>query len=163
MAESTFGRLAVNDGKLVSRLRFGGRVRGKTVDRVRAFMTRQKEVDGVTRRIRPQMAVSEPMSAPAPMPITETTESSDKNFRFYENPASVLVLTNMYYSEAPWLTPNSVTAATSLVWHEQSLLGNTAHEFEQQITDLQGFLAQNWRAKVSKVSGNPIYEKPVVL
>src|SRR5271163_4050525 len=42
MAESTFGRLAVNDGKLVSRLRLGGRVRGKTIERVRAFMTRQK-------------------------------------------------------------------------------------------------------------------------
>src|SRR5262249_33783155 len=58
---------------------------------------------------------------------------------------------------------NSVTAATSLVWHEEALLGNTAHDFETQITQLQGFLAQNWRAKVSKVSGNPIYEKPVVL
>ena len=38
--------------------------------------------------------------------------------RFFEHPATVLVMTNMYYSEAPWLTPNSVTAATSLVWHE---------------------------------------------
>ena len=25
--------------------------------------------------------------------------------RFYEHPATVLVITNMYYSEAPWLTP----------------------------------------------------------
>ena len=32
MAESTFGRLAVNDGKLVSRLRLGGRVTTDTVD-----------------------------------------------------------------------------------------------------------------------------------
>ena len=38
MAESTFGRLAVNDGKLVSRLRLGGRVTTDTVDRVRAFI-----------------------------------------------------------------------------------------------------------------------------
>ena len=83
--------------------------------------------------------------------------------RFYEHPSSILVLTNMYYAEAPWLTPNSVNAATSLVWHEQSLLGSTAHDFEEQITELQGFLSQNWKAKVSKVSGNPIYEKPVVL
>jgi hypothetical protein len=83
--------------------------------------------------------------------------------RFYEHPATVLVITNMYYAEAPWLAPNSVTAATSLVWHEQSLLGSTAHEFEEQITALQPFLAENWRAKVSKTSGNPIYEKPVVL
>ncbi|MGB8182870.1 MAG: hypothetical protein WCF13_10910, partial [Stellaceae bacterium] len=62
-----------------------------------------------------------------------------------------------------WLTPNSVTAATSLVWHEVGLMGSTSHEFEQQITELQSFLNQNWRAKASKVSGNPIYEKPVVL
>src|SRR5215471_4607975 len=38
MAESTFGRRAVNDGKFVSRLRVGGRVTTQTVDRVRAFM-----------------------------------------------------------------------------------------------------------------------------
>ena len=29
IAESTFGRLAVNDGKLVGRLRLGGRVSGQ--------------------------------------------------------------------------------------------------------------------------------------
>ena len=39
MAESTFGRRAVNDGKLVSRLRIGGRVTMETVERVRTFMT----------------------------------------------------------------------------------------------------------------------------
>src|SRR5258706_15332996 len=38
MAESTFGRLAVNDGKLVSRLRFGGRVTLNTVERVQSFI-----------------------------------------------------------------------------------------------------------------------------
>ncbi|HKT19738.1 MAG TPA: hypothetical protein VJR47_16935 [Stellaceae bacterium] len=256
MAESTFGRLAVNDGKLVSRLRFGGRVRGKTVERVRAFMMRQREADGTARRLRVPMP-QETDTAPAPARPAEASpangESTDKNFRFYDNrqkyllfvntcsekwvvadrvamelanihphppglrifdagvgdgtvltrvmrsmherfptvpfyivgkeisledvrltlekmpdrfyehPATVLVLTNMYYSEAPWLTPNSVTAATSLIWHEQSLLGSTAHEFEMQITELQTFLGQNWRAKVSKTTGNPIYEKPVVL
>ena len=82
--------------------------------------------------------------------------------RFSEHPATVVVLTNMYYSEAPWLMPHSVTAATSLVWHEVGLIGSSAHEFEEQITALQPFLADNWRAKVS-ASGNPIYEKPVVL
>jgi hypothetical protein len=72
-------------------------------------------------------------------------------------------MTNLYYSEAPWLTPKSVTAATSMVWKEVALLGNTAHEFEQQITDLQSFLAEHWRAKINPATGNPIYEKPVVL
>src|SRR5438105_13855574 len=32
--------------------------------------------------------------------------------RFYEHPATVLVVTNMYYTEAPWLTPHAVAAAT---------------------------------------------------
>ena len=41
MAESTFGRHAVNDGKLVSRLRLGGRVTTDTVERVRAFIARE--------------------------------------------------------------------------------------------------------------------------
>src|SRR5437667_4910862 len=83
--------------------------------------------------------------------------------RLYEHPAMVLVITNMFYSEAPWLKPNSVTSATSLVWHELSLGGSTAHEFEEQITDLQPFLAEHWRARVGASSGNPVYEKPVVL
>ena len=39
MAESTFGRLSVNDGKLASRLRFGGRVTTYTVDRIRQFIS----------------------------------------------------------------------------------------------------------------------------
>src|SRR5213596_4405429 len=38
--------------------------------------------------------------------------------RFYEHPATVLVVTNMYYSEAPWLQPRAVEHATSMVWHE---------------------------------------------
>jgi hypothetical protein len=83
--------------------------------------------------------------------------------RFFEHPATVLIMTNMYYAEAPWLTPRSVTAATSLVWHEVALAGGTAHDFEEQITALQPFLAENWRAAVSPTSGNPVYEKPVVL
>src|SRR5437899_4756286 len=38
LAESTFGRRAVNDGKLASRLRNGGRITTDTLDRIRAFM-----------------------------------------------------------------------------------------------------------------------------
>lgn len=240
MAESTFGRHAVNDGKLVSRLRLGGRVTTHTVERVRAFIAREPPptVNGVL--------------LPAPLPAAPDVGVVG-NFRFYDNrqkyllfvttcsekwviaqrvgmelgnihprppalrvfdagtgdgtvlvrtmramhhrfptmpfyvvakeisledvrlalekmpdrlfehPATVLVMTNMYYAEAPWLTPNSVTSATSLVWHEIALLGNTAHDFETQITDLRDFLAEHWRALVSRTTGNPIYEKPVVL
>jgi hypothetical protein len=83
--------------------------------------------------------------------------------RFFEHPSTVLVMTNLYYSEAPWLAPKSVTAATSLVWKEVALTGATSSEFEQQIIELQPFLNEHWRASVSKTSGNPAYAKPVVL
>src|SRR5579871_1300986 len=83
--------------------------------------------------------------------------------RFMEHPSSVLVMTNLYYAEAPWLMPKSVAAATSMVWHEVALRGNTAAEFDEQIAALQPFLTQNWRAHVSEKSGNPVYDKPVVL
>ena len=83
--------------------------------------------------------------------------------RFFEHPATVLVLTNLAYADAPWLHVKSLNAASSLVWHELPLLGNSAHRFEQQIINLEPFLAQNWKADVSARTGNPIYERPVVL
>jgi hypothetical protein len=83
--------------------------------------------------------------------------------RLFEHPATVLVLTNMHYTEAPLLTPRSVTAASSMVWHELPLAGATSHDFETQITQLQPFLAEHWRARMSQTTGNPVYEKPVVL
>jgi hypothetical protein len=73
------------------------------------------------------------------------------------------VMTNLYYREAPWLVPDSVVAATSLAWRELALAGTTSHEFEQQITALGDFLAENWRAKPHPRTGNPIYERPAVL
>ena len=83
--------------------------------------------------------------------------------RFYEHPSSVVVLTNLYYSEAPWLTPKSPTAAQGLIWKEVALTGNSSHDFEEQLTDLQSFLSENWNAKVSPKTGNPTYERPIVL
>jgi hypothetical protein len=83
--------------------------------------------------------------------------------RFYEHPSMVLVLTNMYYSEAPWLTPKSLPAAASMVWHELALSGSTGRHFEQQITDLQPFLSEHWRASTNPKTGNLVYEKPAVL
>ncbi len=241
IAESTFGRLAVNDGKLVGRLRLGGRVTTETVERVRAFIAREPHpsANGVP------VAMPRPLSPPAadaahnfrfydnrqkyllfvttcsekqviaqrvvlelanihPRPpalrvfdagmgdgtvLARTMRAMHTRFptmpfyivgkelsvedvrlvlekmsdRLFEHPAMVLVITNMLYSEAPWLKPNSVTSATSLVWHELSLTGNTAHQFEAQITDLQPFLAEHWRARASPTTGNPVYEKPVVL
>src|ERR1700749_3691386 len=43
LAESTFGRRAVNDGKLASRLRHGGRLTTETLDRIRSFLTRKRD------------------------------------------------------------------------------------------------------------------------
>src|SRR5277367_1048561 len=43
LAESTFGRRAVNDGKLANRLRNGGRITTETVDRIIAFMNANRE------------------------------------------------------------------------------------------------------------------------
>src|SRR5207245_8294374 len=83
--------------------------------------------------------------------------------RFVEHPATVLVLTNLAYADAPWLHVRSVSAASSLVWHEVALTGTTAHKFEEQITDLEPFLAENWKAGVSPKTGNPVYDRPVVL
>jgi len=243
MAESTFGRLAVNDGKLVGRLRLGGRVTTDTEDRVRAFIAR------------PRKATATNGAAPVTLPLAAGpgVVGDAQNFRFYDNrqkyllfvttcsekwviaqrvglelanihprppalrvfdagtgdgtvlartmramhsrfptmpfyivgkeisledvrlalekmpdrlfehPATVLVMTNMSYSEAPWLTPASVASATSLIWHELALTGGTAHQFEEQIAELQPFLAEHWRARVGPKSGNPVYEKPVVL
>jgi hypothetical protein len=237
MAETTFGRRAVNDGKFTSRLRDGGRVTLETVQRVQHFI----EGNGA--------AAETPASVPAPA----TEPDPAKNFRFYDNrqkylmfvntcsekwvvaervglelgnihprppavrlfdagvgdgtvlarvmrsmhqrfrwmpfyvvgkeisledvrlalekmpdrfhehPATVLVMTNLYYAEAPWLLPSAIAAATSLVWEEVALRGDTSAEFEEQITALQPFLSQHWRASVSPKSGNPVYSKPVVL
>ena len=72
MAESTFGRLAVNDGKLVSRLRFGGRVTTETVDRVRAFIARepQRVVNGAAApACRPPAGRAPPRPPPHELPL----------------------------------------------------------------------------------------------
>jgi SAM-dependent methyltransferase len=80
--------------------------------------------------------------------------------RFYEHPATVLVMTNMFYSEAPWLRPN---AQRPVQWMEVALEGATSSQFERQITQLQDFLADSWRTLLSPTTGNPLYERPVAL
>jgi len=83
--------------------------------------------------------------------------------RLFEHPATALVFTNMFYSEAPWLEPRSAAASERVVWKEVALKGSTAHEFDRQIAELDGFLGENWQAAQSPKTGNPIYERPVVL
>src|SRR5215468_2171643 len=254
LAESTFGRRAVNDGKLASRLRNGGRITTDTLDRIRAFMAENRAPNASLRapvigENGGGLAVAS-AHAPAPMRAPNDPQRNFRFFdnrqkyllfvntcsekwvianrvglelanihprppavrafdagvgdgtvmvrvlramhdrfptipfyvvgkeisledvrlalqkmsdRFYEHPATVLVLTNLAYADAPWLAVKSLSAASSLVWHEVPLTGNSAYRFEQQITDLVPFLAQNWRAGVSAKTGNPVYERPVVL
>jgi hypothetical protein len=285
LAESTFGRRAVNDGKLANRLRNGGRITTETVDRIQAFMDAHRAAgplrtlhgglraepvaapDGTpggpsnqgTSRLPEAATVPSatlvPNSAPAPRHFMSRPAPQDpqRNFRFFDNrqkyllfvntcsekwvvahrvgqelvnihprppavrlfdagigdgtvlarvmramhdrfpampfyvvgkeisledtrltlqkvpdrfvehPATVLVLTNLAYADAPWLHVKSVSAASSLVWQEVALTGTTAHKFEEQITDLEPFLAENWKATVSPKTGNPVYDRPVVL
>jgi len=83
--------------------------------------------------------------------------------RFIEHPNTVLVLTNMYYKEAPWLTPSSGVDAASLNWHEVGLKGSTSKDFEAQISDLQPILAEGWRTAANKKTGSLRYVRPTVL
>ncbi len=226
LAESTFGRRAVNDGKLTARLRNGGRITTETLDRIRGFMemnrapavraavlerpreprhpatqapsgqrdpqrnfrffdNRQKyllfvstcsEKCVIASRLTLELANVHPRAMHDRFPTTPfyvvgkeisledvrlaLQKMSD---RFFEHPATVLVLTNLAYADAPRLAVKSLSAASSMVWHEVPLSGDSAYRFEQQITDLVPFLSQNWKAGVSPKTGNPAYERPVVL
>src|SRR6266702_8561454 len=68
MAESTFGRRAVNDGKLVHRLREGKRITIDTLDRIQAYIAASG-------------------GAPPPRALEVAPERRDprSNFRFFEN------------------------------------------------------------------------------
>jgi len=250
IAESTFGRRAVNDGKFVARLRDGARITLETLERVSAFIAKHGvAVPASPPELLPLVRVAErPPPAPAPQEappsrnfrffdnrqkyllfvstcgekeviarrvgmelahiaprppavrvfdagmgdgtvLTRVMREMHRRFptmpfyfvgkeisledvrltlekmadRFYEHPATVLVVTNMYYSEAPWLVPKAPEAAQALLWHEVALAGTTGHDFGEQIASLEPFLAKHWQARHSPKSGNPVYERPVVL
>ncbi len=251
MAESTFGRRAVNDGKFVSRLRDGARVTPETLHRVNEFITRHglagsgeappELLSLIPATSRPRELAAETAKAPDrgfrffdnrqkyllfvntcsekeviahrvglelghihPQPpavrlfdagmgdgtvLAAVMREMHRRFptmpfyvvgkeisledvrlclrkmadRFFEHPATALVVTNMYYTEAPWLTPREVPAATSMVWNEVALSGSTAHEFAEQIAALEPFLVENWQARHSPKSGNPVYDHPAAL
>jgi len=185
MAESTFGRHAVNDGKLVHRLREGKRITVDTLDRIMAYIGASNP-DGAPPRI-PDVAperrdprgnfrffenrqkyllfvhtcsekrviaerVALELGGIHPRPpalrvfdagvgdgtvLARVMRSMHSRFphmpfyiagkelsledvrltldkvpdRLFEHPSTVFVLTNMYYAEAPWLTPASPAAA----------------------------------------------------
>lgn len=80
--------------------------------------------------------------------------------RFYEHPATVLVITNLSYSDAPQLMPRE---RTDLNWQEVRLTGSSTAEYADQIEQLAPTLAFGWQTKVSPKTGNPIYVRPTVL
>jgi hypothetical protein len=226
LAESTFGRRAVNDGKLTARLRNGGRITTDTLDRIQAFMAAHPAQGGERPAIIERTRESRAASSAPPASAPPKSGDPQRNFRFFDNrqkyllfvntcsekwevahrvseelahihprppavrvfdagvgdgtvlvrvmramhdrfphmpfylagkeisledvrltlqkmsdrffehPATVLVLTNLAYADAPWLAVKSVNAASSLVWHELPLTGNSAHQFEKQIISL---------------------------
>jgi hypothetical protein len=83
--------------------------------------------------------------------------------RFFEHPQMVIALTNMFYSEAPYLFPNRPEAQGQLNWREVALTGNSAHEFDAQIKAQDAFITDGWRTRPSPKTGNPLYVKPSVL
>jgi len=83
--------------------------------------------------------------------------------RFLEHPATVLVVTNLNYSEAPRLVPRDIQAAAALNWHEVRLKGQTSNEYAEQIEELSPTLAFGWQTTPSERTGNPVYVRPSVL
>lgn len=279
IAESTFGKLVVNDGKLCSRLREGKNVTLDTAERIRTFIQEQQQPSaadsgnnagtgvegddamtdrkpklaaearnrpgsGNRRAVAPASTHAQPESSPStddrpfrfydnrqkylafvnttnekrkvaeraarelahlqPTPpalrlfdagmgdatvLTQLMRSMHRRFpitpffivakeisledvrlsleklpdRFMEHPASVVVITNMYYAEAPWLRPRSVRSAAALNWREVALDGDTAAEYDEQLAALDPFLVDGWQVKSSETTGNPIYVRPSVL
>ena len=197
LAESTFGRRAVNDGKLVTRLRENKRITVDTLERIRAFMAdgtparrlpeppiekrdpagnfrffenRQKyllfvhtcsEKRVIAQRVALELGSIHP-SPPAlrvfdagvgdGTVLSRVMRSMHVRFphmpfyvagkeisledvkltldevpdRLFEHPATVFMLTNMNYAEAPWLTPKSATAAAGMIWMFGSLRAEKA-------------------------------------
>src|ERR1700689_1388789 len=84
LAESTFGRRAVNDGKLAARLRNGGRITTDTLDRIHDFMTAHPsagERSTIIDRSRDGRAA--PPTPPAP-PAPSKPGDPQRNFRFFD-------------------------------------------------------------------------------
>ena len=271
MAESTFGRLAVNDGKLCARLRNGKDVTLETANKIRSFISGNQRPQAANGELHESSAPAEEKdmtmgvktstrkktstrtTAKRGSAAPETVAPSDRPFRFYDNrqkylafvntcnekwkvaeraarelthlkprppalrvfdagmgdgtvlthlmramhrrfpitpffivgkeisledvrlsleklpdrfiehPATVIVITNLYYAEAPWLRPRDVQNAAALNWREVALEGESAYEYGEQLRGLDPLLVEGWQVKSSEKSGNPMYVRPSVL
>jgi hypothetical protein len=83
--------------------------------------------------------------------------------RLFEHPATVFVVTNLNYAEAPRLMPRDAQAAAALNWQEVRLTGTTAHEYAEQIEELGSILDSGWQTTPSAKTGNPRVVRPTVL
>jgi hypothetical protein len=83
--------------------------------------------------------------------------------RFFEHPHTVLVITNLNYSEAPRLMPRDVSVAAALNWQQVALTGHSSHEYAEQIEALAPLLAHGWQTQPSARTGNPVFVRPSVL
>ena len=83
--------------------------------------------------------------------------------RLMEHPLTALVITNMFYSEAPRLMPRLRRNRERLNWMEVALEGYTAYDFHEQIKAIEPQVRDWWQTKISARSGNPIYAAPSTL
>src|SRR5215469_10051673 len=77
-AESTFGRLVVNDGKLVSRLRDGAKITTGTLDKVRAYLSEHRPAP-------PNGNGAAALSARPANGAATSTAIAPPGFRFFDN------------------------------------------------------------------------------
>jgi len=82
--------------------------------------------------------------------------------RFFEHPETVMAVTNISYADAPFLKPRNPETAKNLVWKVVELEGGSSFEFEQQMSELQGFLADHWKTRTT-ANGGLTPETPTVL
>jgi hypothetical protein len=106
LAESTFGRRAVNDGKLAARLRNGGRITTYTLDRIRTFMDDHR-LDAVGARP-PIIERPAPTRAVALQTALAPAQGRDpqRNFRFFDNRQKYLLFVNTCSEK--WVIANRV-------------------------------------------------------
>src|SRR5215813_8896353 len=92
MAESTFGRRAVNDGKFVARLRDGARIMPETFARISSFIVQEGGVlpDAAPPELRQVISIGRAQGVMQPPPDV----SSTRNFRFFDNRQKYLLFVN---------------------------------------------------------------------
>lgn len=83
--------------------------------------------------------------------------------RFVEHPPSVIIMTNLYYAESPWLMPKNVDTAAALNWIDVALEGDSAHGFGEQLRSLDEQLVDGWQVRASEKTGNPLYVRPTIM